>query len=188
MLGEAAVGAARTDTFLGERYRRIARRAKNRAIVAIDQSLTIVTALPDNLDPVMADVTQLEHALVNLCVNARDAMPTGGTLRIGTQNIEIDERWTRKHQGCVPGRYAAISVSDTGIGMTQEIQTRIGQYEIQGWVTRTPAGGLAQARDLGLGRLVALKHVADPASDAGARLRTEARLNGNPISTSRPRR
>jgi len=91
----------------------------------LGERITIVTALGEALNPVMGDATQLEHALVNLCVNARDAMPEGGTLRIGTHNATLDERFVREHRGCVPGSYAALTVSDTGTGMTQEIQARI---------------------------------------------------------------
>jgi two-component system cell cycle sensor histidine kinase/response regulator CckA len=91
----------------------------------LGEQITIVTALADGVDAVMADAAQLEHVLVNLVVNARDAMPHGGTLRIGTRNTPLDEPYAQTHPGATPGVYVALTVSDTGIGMTSEVQARI---------------------------------------------------------------
>jgi signal transduction histidine kinase len=74
---------------------------------------------------VRADPTQIEQVLMNLAVNARDAMPGGGRLAIETFDAEIDEDYARVHAGATPGRYVGIAVSDTGHGMTREIQEHI---------------------------------------------------------------
>jgi hypothetical protein len=91
----------------------------------LGEHIQIETDLADRLEPVMADATQLEHALVNLSVNARDAMAKGGTLRIGTHNAELDARFVAQHAGAVQGRYAALTVSDSGMGITPEVRARI---------------------------------------------------------------
>jgi CheY-like chemotaxis protein len=70
---------------------------------------------------VSVDPSQLETALLNLAVNARDAMPAGGTLTIEISNAYLDEDYTQSHEGAKPGRYVLISVADTGTGMTPEV-------------------------------------------------------------------
>src|ERR1700730_1484123 len=79
------------------------------------------------LDPVKADPTQIEQVLMNLCLNARDAMPQGGRLVIETEMVELDAPYCRFYAGVQPGRYAVISVSDTGAGM--DAATREGIFE-----------------------------------------------------------
>ena len=70
---------------------------------------------------VSADPSQLETALLNLAVNARDAMPGGGTLTIETSNAYLDDEYAQSHEGAKPGQYVLISVTDTGTGMTPEV-------------------------------------------------------------------
>jgi len=72
---------------------------------------------------VVCDPSQLESALLNLCVNARDAMPQGGWLTISTAELVLDDADVLDFQDAKPGRYAAIAVSDTGTGMTHEVAT-----------------------------------------------------------------
>jgi len=71
---------------------------------------------------VSADQGQIEQIIMNLTVNARDAMPRGGKLTISTGNAEMDDAFVRLHPGAIPGSYVVFSVSDTGCGMDLETQ------------------------------------------------------------------
>jgi two-component system cell cycle sensor histidine kinase/response regulator CckA len=73
------------------------------------------------LAPIKVDPGQMEQLIVNLAVNARDAMPRGGSLRIRTANAELDTEFARRHEGAAPGRYVALSVQDSGCGMTADV-------------------------------------------------------------------
>ncbi len=81
--------------------------------------------IPAAVDAVKADPTQLEQVLMNLCLNARDAMPEGGRLLIETEMVELDDSYSRFYPYVTPGRYAVLSVSDTGMGMDSETRERI---------------------------------------------------------------
>jgi two-component system, cell cycle sensor histidine kinase and response regulator CckA len=94
-----------------------------RRVISEDISLTIVPA--HSLDLVRADRGQIEQALMNLVVNARDAMPNGGEIAIETMNVELDEIYAYAHPAVVPGRYVMLSLSDTGCGMDKSILSRI---------------------------------------------------------------
>jgi two-component system, cell cycle sensor histidine kinase and response regulator CckA len=83
----------------------------------IGEEIQLVTYLSPALGQVRADPGQLEQVLMNLCVNARDAMPGGGRLVIETANVELDEGFARAHLGIAPGAYVMMAVSDTGMGM-----------------------------------------------------------------------
>ncbi len=92
----------------------------------IGEPVTLVTDLAPDLAPIWADPAQLQQVVLNLAVNARDAMPAGGTLTIMTDNVTLDEAYALRH-GIAPvaGAYIRLSVSDTGIGMDAETQARI---------------------------------------------------------------
>jgi PAS domain S-box-containing protein len=91
----------------------------------IDAPIGITTELADDLRPVLADATQLEHLLINLCVNARDAMPQGGTITLATRNVDLDQRDVTAQPGAKPGSFATLRVTDTGVGMAPEVQAKI---------------------------------------------------------------
>ncbi|MGH7545921.1 MAG: PAS domain S-box protein, partial [Gemmatimonadota bacterium] len=91
----------------------------------IGEDIELTTVLDESLGRVRADPGQIEQVIVNLAVNARDAMPEGGKLTIETANIELDERYAERRAVVQPGRYVMLAVSDTGSGMPPEIQTKI---------------------------------------------------------------
>jgi PAS domain S-box-containing protein len=94
-----------------------------RRLIGEDIELNVLLGKP--LWAVKADPGQIVQVLMNLCVNARDAMPHSGELEIQTKNVSIDVDAARKMTGCVPGNYGALVVSDTGTGMTKEVQARL---------------------------------------------------------------
>ena len=91
----------------------------------IGEDIEFMTMLHSPLNMVKADPGQVDQIIMNLVVNARDAMPRGGKLTIGTANVEFDEEYARAHVPCVPGPYVMIAVSDTGAGMDHETQKHI---------------------------------------------------------------
>ncbi|HET6971077.1 MAG TPA: CHASE3 domain-containing protein [Phenylobacterium sp.] len=90
----------------------------------IGEQLKVETVLAGGLWRTRVDPAQLENALVNLCVNARDAMPDGGSLTIETSNSHLDDGYAAVHAEVEPGQYVMISVSDTGTGMPPEVVER----------------------------------------------------------------
>jgi two-component system, cell cycle sensor histidine kinase and response regulator CckA len=91
----------------------------------IGEDLELVTVPAPDLGRVKADPSQLEQVIVNLAVNARDAMPQGGTLTIETGNMELDEAYTRRHPGASAGRFVTLAIRDTGHGMDAGVKARI---------------------------------------------------------------
>ena len=91
----------------------------------IPEHITLILDLDPALEPVRADPGQLERVFLNLAVNAADAMPNGGELRIATSIANVDERTARRRLPITPGRYIKVEVSDTGVGMSAETLTRI---------------------------------------------------------------
>jgi two-component system, cell cycle sensor histidine kinase and response regulator CckA len=91
----------------------------------IGEDVELINALAPQLAPVRADPGQLEQVIVNLAINARDAMPGGGTLTIDTANFELDPAFARAHPGAVPGSYVRLRVRDTGTGMGAETRAHL---------------------------------------------------------------
>jgi CheY-like chemotaxis protein len=87
--------------------------------------LELQTVLAPDLGRVKADPGQIGQVILNLAVNARDAMPRGGRLTIGTANLDVDDEYARQHVGMKVGKYIALSVSDNGAGMNANTQSRI---------------------------------------------------------------
>lgn len=91
----------------------------------IREDIVLEFVLDANLEPIMVDVGQIEQVLVNLVVNARDAMPAGGNLRIATYNWSIDRRNSPYYPELPEGRYVALQVTDNGLGMSEETKSKI---------------------------------------------------------------
>jgi signal transduction histidine kinase/DNA-binding response OmpR family regulator len=92
---------------------------------ALGEDIELVFDLSDRLGTCEVDRHQLVSVLVNLTLNARDAMPHGGKLTIESANVDLDDDYCRHHADSIPGAYVMLAVSDTGMGMTRELQTRI---------------------------------------------------------------
>jgi len=91
----------------------------------IGEDIEVVTVACPDLGRVKADPGQIEQVIMNLAVNARDAMPEGGRLTIETANVDLDENYSGQHVVVLPGTYVMLAVSDVGTGMTPEIQSHI---------------------------------------------------------------
>jgi len=91
----------------------------------IGEDIELVTLLAEDLGRVKVDPDQIEQVVVNLAVNARDAMPEGGKLTLEAINVTLDEAHARQHSGVTPGEYVMLAVSDTGAGMTEEVKAHL---------------------------------------------------------------
>ncbi|HKP22806.1 MAG TPA: response regulator [Dongiaceae bacterium] len=109
----------------------------------LGETVEIRTQVPDNLWKTLIDPNQLENALLNLSVNARDAMPNGGKLTIEAQNTILDAAYAEEHLEVIPGRYVMLAVTDTGTGMSKEVAQRA----LEPFFTTKPTG---QGTGLGL--------------------------------------
>jgi len=105
------------NQLLGE-FRNLLRRT-------IREDINLVLDLAESLPAVQGDPGQLEQVVMNLAVNAQDAMPKGGELFIETRLVELDENYAAAHQGVKPGDYVMMAVSDTGCGMSEDIQKKL---------------------------------------------------------------
>jgi len=91
----------------------------------LGEDIEVVTILEAALSRLKVDRGQLEQVLMNLAVNSRDAMPSGGRFEIKTQNVELDRAYAAEHPPMIPGNYIKLTISDTGIGMDAETQARL---------------------------------------------------------------
>jgi PAS domain S-box-containing protein len=91
----------------------------------IGEDITLTLVLAPELGWVKADPGQIEQVIMNLAVNARDAMPEGGKVTIETANVELDASYVLDHSAVAPGTYVQLVVSDTGVGMTEEVKRRL---------------------------------------------------------------
>jgi CheY-like chemotaxis protein len=91
----------------------------------LGEDIQIIQSLGKDLGKIKTDPGQIEQVILNLSVNARDAMPYGGKLTLETRNIELEKAYAQTHPGVVPGSYVRLSVIDTGSGMPPEVKNRL---------------------------------------------------------------
>jgi len=91
----------------------------------IGEDIELILRPDQKLGTIRADASQMEQVIMNLAVNSRDAMPTGGKLLIGTRNCDLDQSYTASHPLMKPGSYVLLDVTDTGTGMDEETQAHI---------------------------------------------------------------
>ncbi len=91
----------------------------------IGEDVQLVTKFSDSIDNTRLDPNQVAQVILNLAVNARDAMPEGGTLQLETANVELDDAYTKSHPPVQAGRYVMLAISDTGTGIDKSILPRI---------------------------------------------------------------
>jgi signal transduction histidine kinase len=102
----------------------------------IDENIEMTIVPGEHIGRIKADSGYVGQVLMNLVVNARDAMPNGGRLTIASSNATLDENYTRTHKGARPGHYVMFSVKDTGTGMSEEVKARI----FEAFFTTKPKG------------------------------------------------
>ncbi len=104
---------------------RMLSRGKSMLRRVIGEDITLAVNLSEPLGRVSADPVQVEQVIMNLVVNARDAMPDGGHLTIETADVELDEAYVAQHPGATAGKHVMIAVSDSGVGMDEETRRRL---------------------------------------------------------------
>ncbi len=151
--------------------------------------IEIITSLEDNIRHAFADPTQLESAILNLSINARDAMPEGGRLTIATAIMPLDESYRQQHPEVLPGEYIAISITDDGTGMPRNVLERVfepffttkdvgkgsglGLSMVYGFIKQSN-GHISIYSEPGLGTTVRLYLPTAPDAAAGDALKAEA--------------
>jgi CheY-like chemotaxis protein len=136
------------------------------ATSTLGRRVEVVPELEDDLWPAMADPSQVEAAILNLCLSARDAMPSGGKLTIQTYNVSVA---ADTESGLAPGDYVQVCIQDTGTGMTPDVQRRA----FDPFFTTKPPGagsGLGLSQVYGMARQTGGGVTLDSAPDAGTRV------------------
>jgi two-component system, cell cycle sensor histidine kinase and response regulator CckA len=136
-VGHAAEHAAKlTQQLLAFSRQQVLRPVPTDLNTAVDETLQLVSRvigediqleprLEPDIEPIVFDRNQLQQVILNLCVNARDAMPAGGTLTIRTANVELDDASAAAHLDVTPGAYVLLEITDSGVGMDAETKKRI---------------------------------------------------------------
>lgn len=104
---------------------KIVKNMKDMLIRLIGEDIKLVTDFGTKIGNIKADPGQVEQIIMNLIINARDAMPEGGTIKIKTERVIVDEQFVLTHNGSKEGEFIRLSLSDSGIGMSEDIQTKI---------------------------------------------------------------
>src|ERR1039458_3036800 len=102
----------------------------------IDENIEMTIVPGKQIGHIKADSGYVGQVLMNLVVNARDAMPNGGKLTIATNNATLDKNYARAHKGAIPGDYVMLSISETGTGKTDEVKARM----FEAFFTTKPLG------------------------------------------------
>ena len=134
----------------------------------LGENIELLTLLAPDLDLVEIDRNQFEQVLVNMALNARDAMPNGGRLTLETENIELDEDFCGAYPGAVPGPHVALTIRDSGIGMSEETRSRVFEPF---FTTKEPGNGT------GLG----LATVYGVVSQSGGTISVDSRLGSGTV-------
>ncbi|MBP3955540.1 response regulator [Gemmata sp. G18] len=152
----------------------------------IGEDITVTVSLAPDLFRVKADPVQFQQVLVNLSVNARDAMPRGGRFTIATRNVALDADYTRTHPDIAPGEYVLLEVSDTGCGMTPDVKARVFEPF---FTTKGPGKGtgLGLATVYGIVRQSGGHVTVESESEVGTVFKIYfPRADGEPVRTAQP--
>jgi two-component system cell cycle sensor histidine kinase/response regulator CckA len=103
----------------------VIRRVEKMILRLLGEDISLVTVCAENLAPIRFDPGQVEQIILNLGVNARDAMTSGGRLTIETSNVHLDEEYAERHVDVRPGEYVLLAVSDDGAGMTEDVRAHL---------------------------------------------------------------